>query len=60
MRVLLDVFNMICFAEDSLSSLGGKDVDHRNLISLTGSPGTETNTQSNDTWNNSMNKVRLS
>lgn len=29
------------FLEDSLSSLGGKDVDHRNLISLTGSPNVE-------------------
>jgi len=28
--------------EDSHSSLGGKDVDHRNLISLTGSPNSDT------------------
>ncbi|XP_066142988.1 uncharacterized protein [Euwallacea fornicatus] len=31
--------------EDSQGSLGGKDVDHRNLISLTGSPETPVNGQ---------------
>ncbi|XP_072378863.1 uncharacterized protein [Diabrotica undecimpunctata] len=40
--------------DDSQSSLGTKDVDHRNLISLTGSPGhsNSQNSLSNSLWNN--------
>ncbi|XP_050499373.1 regulation of nuclear pre-mRNA domain-containing protein 2 isoform X2 [Diabrotica virgifera virgifera] len=39
--------------DDSQSSLGTKDVDHRNLISLTGSPGhsSSQNSLSNSIWN---------
>uniref|UniRef100_A0A6P7H0K6 Regulation of nuclear pre-mRNA domain-containing protein 2 n=1 Tax=Diabrotica virgifera virgifera TaxID=50390 RepID=A0A6P7H0K6_DIAVI len=39
--------------DDSQSSLGTKDVDHRNLISLTGSPGhsISQNSLSNSIWN---------
>nr|CAH7737708.1 unnamed protein product [Callosobruchus chinensis] len=33
--------------------LGGKDVDHRNLISLTGSPGNSNSQNSSQNWNNS-------
>ncbi|CAH1979687.1 unnamed protein product [Acanthoscelides obtectus] len=38
--------------EDSMGSLGGKDVDHRNLISLTGSPGNSNSQNSPQNWNN--------
>nr|CAI5831433.1 unnamed protein product [Callosobruchus analis] len=39
--------------DDSMCSLGGKDVDHRNLISLTGSPGNSNSQNSSQNWNNS-------
>ncbi|CAG9820424.1 unnamed protein product [Phaedon cochleariae] len=45
---------------DSTSSLGGKDVDHRNLISLTGSPGQSTSNHSPESlWNQTDQDYRI-